>query len=117
MLKNIFKLFKKKENVPSPKELVLQYRISAGIPFKWEYEIKDNKVVEFVKQYVSENDYNKKAICGGTLEINYVFKGLKKGKTNIIFKYVSIDDKKVHEEENNVVVVDDELNISLESKE
>ena len=35
----------------SKKRIILTYKISAGIPFKWEFEIKDESIVKFVKQY------------------------------------------------------------------
>ena len=48
----------------------------------------------------------------GNIDINYVFKGLKEGKTTIIFKYVSLDGEVVKEEKQ-TVKVDKNKNISL----
>ena len=55
-----FWLIPKKKNT---KELELTYKINAGIPFKWEYEIEDSRVVSFVKSYVIKNE-NKGGIVG-----------------------------------------------------
>ena len=94
------------------KKLELTYKTNGGVPYKWEYEIKDKSIVKFVKQY--EIDKNKgKPISGGEVELNYVFKGLKKGKTTITFKYVNIVDGSVAKEEKNTVKVDCFKNISL----
>ena len=94
------------------KELELTYKTNGGVPYKWEYEIEDESIVKFVRQY--EVDKNKgKLIDGGEVELNYVFKGLKKGKTTITFKYVNIVDKSVAKEEKNTIKVDMFKNISL----
>ena len=105
-----FMLFSKKKN---PKELELTYKISAGIPFKWEFEIEDDSVVSFDRKYVVRND-NKGGIVGAHVYTNYVFKGLKEGDTTITFKVVSITgeyDEQVKEEHK--VKVDKNLHITL----
>lgn len=96
----------------SSKELELTYKISAGIPFKWEYEIEDEEVVSFVKSYIVK-DGNKGAIVGAPIYTNYVFKGLKKGTTTITFKFVNITDGTISNEKKHVVKVDEDNNISL----
>ncbi len=99
--------------IKNPKELELTYEINAGIPFKWEYVIEDESIVEFVKSYVVRDD-NKGGKVGASVYTNYVFKGLKEGETTISFRTVSItgeyppSDKTVHH-----VKVDKDLNISL----
>ena len=42
-------LFKKKNIENNSKLLEIKYSLSSGIPFKWEYEIKNNKICEFIK--------------------------------------------------------------------
>ena len=97
----------------NPKELELTYEINAGIPFKWEYEIEDESVVEFVKSYVVK-DENTNGKVGASVYTNYVFKGLKEGETTITFKIVSITGKHDDmEKEVNRVKVDKDLNITL----
>ena len=103
-------VFVKKSN--GSKELELTYKTNGGVPYKWEYKIEDESIVKCVKQY--EVDKNKgKLIDGGEVELNYVFKGLKKGETTITFKYVSIVDGSVSKEEKTTVKVDSFKNISL----
>lgn len=102
--------FKLKEN--ASKKLELTYEINAGIPFRWEYEIKDSTIAAFEKSYVVK-DENKGGLVGGKVATNYVFKGLKKGKTIITFKFVNFTTNKVEKEEKHNVKVDDNLNISL----
>ncbi len=95
------------------KELVLTYKMSAGIPFKRIFEIEDESVVEFVQSYIIK-DENKGGIVGAPIYTNYVFKGLKEGSTTITFKEISItDDSDIVTEEKTNVHVDKDLNISI----
>lgn len=94
----------------STKELELTYEINAGIPFKWEYEVEDKDIAEFVKSYVVRDD-NKGGIVGASIYTNYVFKGLKEGTTKITFKYVNFTTGEVFEEKTHVVKVDKDNNI------
>ena len=103
-----FWLIPKKKNT---KELELTYKINAGIPFKWEYEIEDSRVVSFVKSYVIKNE-NKGGIVGAPVYTNYVFKGLKAGETTIIFKFVNMNGI-VSKEEKHLVKVDKDGNIMV----
>ncbi len=102
-----------KKGDSSSKEIELTYKIASGIPFEWQYEIEDPSVVAFVRSYALPNDNNKKAISGGNVETNYVFKGLKKGKTTVTFKYVYLEDGSVDMEEKTTFLVDSDLNISI----
>lgn len=95
------------------KELEITKDISAGIPFRIEYEIKDTDIVEFVRSYVLK-DENTGGKVGAKVYTNYVFKGLKEGETVITFKMVSITNEY---EPSNIeeykVKVDSNLNITL----
>ena len=94
------------------KELELTYKTNGGVPYKWKYKIEDESIVEFVKtkDVTSESD---KELTGGPVYINYIFKGLKEGKTTIIFKYINITDNSIEKEEKVEVKVDKYKNISL----
>ena len=94
------------------KELELTYKTDGGVPYKWEYKIEDESVVEFVetKDVTSEED---KKLDGGPVYISYIFKGLKEGKTTITFKYVNITDNSIEKEDKVTVKVDKYKNISL----
>lgn len=94
------------------KKLELTYKTNGGVPYKWEYKIEDESVVRCVetKDITSEDD-NK--LAGGPVYINYIFKGLKQGKTTITFKYVSIIDGSIEKEDKVTVKVDKFKNISL----
>ena len=92
------------------KELELTYEINAGIPFKWEWEIENEDVAEFVKSYVVRDD-NKGGIVGASVYTNYVFKGLKEGTTKITFKYVNFTSGEVFEEKIHIIKVDKDNNI------
>ena len=94
------------------KKLELTYEINAGVPYKWEYEIEDPTIVKFYKKYELENE-NKNGLVGGKISTNYVFKGLRRGKTTITFKYIDIRTKKVEKEEKLNIRVDKFKNISL----
>ena len=103
-------LFKKKNN--SSKKIEISYDISSGIPFRWEYEIEDNTIVELIKKE-TKGEKTKEPICGGKLTIKYIFKGIKNGKTKIIFKLVNFSDNHIEREEKYDVSVDEKLNIFL----
>ena len=94
------------------KVLELTYKTNGGMPYKWEYKIEDETIVEFVetKDVTSEED---KKLDGGPVYINYIFKGLKEGKTVITFKYVNITDNSIEKEDKVTVKVDKYKNISL----
>ena len=94
------------------KELELTYKSNGGVPYKWEYKIKDESIVEFVgtKDITSKKD---KELNGGPVYTNYIFRGLKEGKTTITFKYVNFVDGTVDKEETVTVKVDKNKNIAL----
>lgn len=95
------------------KKLEITKEINAGIPFKWEYTIEDSSIVKCSKVYVLK-DENTNGKVGAPVYKNYVFKGLKEGKTTIIFKFVSITDEDYpSEEEKYNIRVDKDLNILL----
>lgn len=94
------------------KKLELTYNTNAGVPYKWEYEIEDPTIVKFYKKYEIENE-NKNGLVGGKISTNYVFKGLRRGKTTITFKYIDIRTNKVEKEEKLNIRVDKFRNISL----
>ena len=97
----------------SHKQLELTYEINAGIPFKWEFEIEDESIVEFKKSYVIRDD-NKGGLLGGKIVTNYVFVGKKEGVTKVTFKYVNFtDDNYPTKEEVHKIKVDKDKNISL----
>lgn len=74
--------------------------------YKWDYEIEDKKIVEYVKDYVVNEENNGK-------NINYVFKGIKEGYTKIRLKYININDGSIIKEQEHTLKVDKFHNISL----
>ena len=104
-------MFKKKKS----KNLEIVYDINAGIPFRWEYEIEDNTICEFVESK-SVGEKAKEPICGGKVEISYIFRGLKSGKTRINFKLINFADNYLSRiDEYNIKV--DKGNIIILSKD
>lgn len=99
-------------NTRSSKYFELTYKLNAGIPFRWEYEVLDESVVSLFKSYVVRND-NKGAIVGAPIFTKYVFKGLKKGKTTIIFRFINITNGRISREEKYSIIVDSKKNITL----
>ena len=94
------------------KEVEITMTINAGIPYKWVYTIEDESIVKFVKQYVKE-DKNTDGMVGAEVSTNYVFKGLKEGKTKVIFAEKSITDNEVVKEETYTLKVDKNKNIEI----
>ena len=99
-------------NESGSKTIELTMQTNGGVPYEWQYEIKDMDTVEFVKSYEIDNQ-NKNGIVGAPISINYVFKGLKEGKTTITFKYVSLSDGEIAQEKDFNIKVDNKKNISL----
>ena len=101
------------DNKKNTKEIEITREINAGIPFKWEYEIKDKDIVEFSRSYVLKDD-NTGGKVGASVYTNYVFKGLKEGTTTITFRVVSITGEyEPTNEETYKINVDKDLNISI----
>lgn len=94
------------------KELELTYKTNGGVPYKWEYKVEDESIVKFVKTKDITSNEDKK-LDGGPVYTNYIFKGLKQGKTTITFKYINIVDGSIDKEEKITVKVDKYKNISL----
>ena len=106
-------LYKVLSRKSGSKEIELTYKISAGIPYRWEFEIEDDSIVGFVKSYVLK-DENVGGKVGAPVYTNYVFKGLKEGVTTVTFKFVNISrDNEVDSTEKHKLKVDKDLNISL----
>lgn len=99
-------------SISGNKELELTYKSNGGVPYKWEYKIEDESIVKFVRTKDITSKENKK-LDGGPVYTNYIFKGLKQGKTTITFKYTDIVDGSVDKEEKLTVKVDKYKNISL----
>lgn len=94
------------------KELELTYKTNGGVPYKWKYKIEDESIVKFVRTKDITSNEDKK-LDGGPVYTNYIFKGLKQGKTTITFKYINIVDGSIDKEEKITVKVDKYKNISL----
>ena len=97
-----------KEN---PNTLLLSVSTNGGVPYKWEFEIGNPSIAEFVKSEVVE-DKNDGTMVGAPITTNYIFKGVKSGITTITFKYVSVVDGSVIKEEKHTVKVGKDKNIS-----
>ena len=93
-------------------KLELTYKSNGGVPYRWEYEIKDKSIVKFVgTKDITPDEY--KELEGGPIYTNYIFKGLKKGKTTITVKYVNIVDGSIDKKETITVSVNKNKNIAL----
>ena len=95
------------------KELELTYELNAGIPFKWEVEVEDESIIEYVRSYVFRDDNEKGALTGASVYTNYVFRSLREGTTTITFKLVNFADSYVSKEEVHKVKVDKDGIITL----
>ena len=95
------------------KQIEITKKTNGGVPYEWKYEIEDENIVKFVKKYDVEVG-NSEPVEGGPVSINFVFEGKKKGKTKVIFKYVSLTgDNDVVKTETYTLKVDGKKNISL----
>lgn len=91
--------------------LEITMKSNAGVHYEWIYEIENKSIIKFVKNYVvDKND----SLEGGYISTNYVFKGLKKGESKVIFKYVDISDhSNIAKTEELLLKVDSHKNVSL----
>ncbi len=102
-----------KDKKDSSKEMEITVKLTAGIPYKWVYEIEDENIVRYKKHYTLK-DENVGAISGAPVYINFVFEGVKPGKTKVTLKYINIDDENdVMEKIENIMKVDKFNNISI----
>lgn len=108
VLTKIISIYKKMKN----KYLIINKKISAGIAFKWEFEIEDKTKVEFIENRVLKNKA-KKNLCGGPIYTDYIFRGLSQGETKIIFRFKSITNEHPDSVEEYIVRVDEHNNIYL----
>ncbi len=92
------------------KTLEITVNTNGGVPYSWQYEIEDEEIVKYVKRYTVEKD---ETLDGGPVSVNFVFEGLKEGKTTIKLKYINIKDGSIEKEEIHNVKVDKLKNISL----
>lgn len=92
------------------KRLEITVTTNGGVPYSWQYEIEDDEIVKYVKKYTIEED---ESLDGGPVSINFVFEGLKEGKTIVKLKYVNIKDDSIEKEKVYSVRVDKLKNISL----
>ena len=97
-------------------QIEITYIINAGIPFKWECKVKDESIIKYIDKYVSK-DENTNAQTGAPVHINYIFEGLKEGKTIITFQYVNFADNEVWEEEHYIATVNKNKKIEIQKKE
>ena len=102
--------------IKNPYEIELTLEKTAGIPFTYDYEIEDPEILKLDRNYVLK-DENKNGLVGGHIYVNYVFKGLKEGKTKVRFKRTYIDDKNdVDILGEYTIIVDKDLKPALENK-
>ena len=94
------------------KTIEISYETNYSLPFRYEYEIKDEDIVELVKKYTTD-DTNGEIIDGAPVTTHYVFKGLKEGETTITFKSVSVENGSITWEEKKYIKVDKDNNISI----
>lgn len=94
------------------KTIEISYETNYSLPFRYEYEIKDEDIVELVKKYTTD-DTNGEIIDGAPVTTHYVFKGLKEGETTITFKSVSVENGSITWKEKKYIKVDKDNNISI----
>ena len=100
-----------------PQLVEIVYKINAGIPFRWEYKIENEDIIEFLESKVIKNE-NTHGKVGAPVYTKYIFKGLQKGKTKIIFTLKSITNEYPEKKEIYEIEVDEEKNAKIiETKE
>lgn len=98
-----------KQNVGNTAEIVVEE--SGSIPYSWEYSIADKEIVEY--STTKEDANNDSEMIGNATKVHYIFKGLKEGRTTIKFELKSVTDNEVTETKTYEVIVDKNLNITI----
>lgn len=82
-----------------------------GIPYTWNYTITNKEIVKYKTKKEETNTDTE--IVGASNKVHYIFQGLKEGKTTIKFELKSITDNEVSENKVYEVIVDKNLNITI----
>ncbi|MGN0145252.1 MAG: protease inhibitor I42 family protein [Clostridium sp.] len=92
------------------------YLSSMASPYSWEYAVKDEEIVEIGDMKLVDSDYP--TLPGSSQEYVWDVKGLKEGKTEVVFNYldayrdrVDVQKTKIYE-----VQVDSHLNVTVTEK-
>ena len=83
---------------------------SAGIPYEWECKLVDKDIATIEHKYTKDMEPD---VDGGEIQIRYVIKGIKKGKTKFICNYREIGSDYAVETNMYDVIVDKDLNIKI----
>ncbi len=86
---------------------------NGGTSSRWEYEIEDKTIVEFDKTNIISSSNNE----GGEIKTEYIFKGLKEGKTTIKFNHYDFVNDVIEETIVYEANVDKNLNIKISKVE
>ena len=91
----------------------IKQSMNSGVEFKWTYNIENEDVVKLVDITEKGED---ELVDGGLVDLTYTFKALKKGRTTITFKYISLDGTITDETRVYNISVDKNMNINIEEK-
>ena len=91
----------------------IKQSMNSGVEFKWIYSIENEDIVKLVDITEKGED---ELVDGGLVDITYTFKALKKGRTTITFKYISLDGTITDETRVYNISVDKNMNINIEEK-
>ncbi len=111
LLAVLFIFFTKEKPIDKVEEEHIIVSEFGGAPFYWRYEV-DNKNIAQLKEtrVISESD---EGTDGGESKIEYIFEGLKKGKTTIKFESYDFVNDEVDETIVYEVQVDKDLNVKI----
>ena len=91
----------------------IKQSMNSGVEFKWIYSIENEDIVKLVDITEKGED---ELVDGGLVDLTYTFKALKKGRTTITFKYISLDGTITDETRVYNISVDKNMNINIEEK-
>jgi hypothetical protein len=84
---------------------VVNLTTNGGVAYEWNCDIKDTAIVELIDVTSAARDNND----GGVVDLQYIFKGKKAGRTTVVFKYGSFINGSVIEEKTYLVEVNEKL--------
>ena len=89
---------------------VIELTTNGGVSYEWNYEFENSDIAEIADKTSNVRDPE---VDGGVVDLKYVIKGKKPGKTKLTFRYGSFIDGRVEETRNYLIEVNEKLEVRI----
>jgi predicted secreted protein len=89
---------------------VIELTTNGGVPYEWNYEFENSDIAEIADKTSNARDPE---ADGGVVDLKYVIKGKKPGKTKLTFRYGSFIDGRIEETRNYLIEVNEKLEVRI----